>query len=279
MKRHWMPLYIADYLAGTAHLSTAEHGAYLLLIMHYWSKGGPPQNDEVARRVTRMTNHQWTKSSPILKTFFLSDWRHERLDAELAQVTEKSKTNSANARRSHVARNRGAADPQDTVTLHNHSLSDAEGTPAKSVEKSAFSKEAVSLGLAFLNAAGFADHGAAPNSWYDVSARAAMWIEAGYPTTMILKETMIVAAKSATYKPIQYFEKVFATAFARLQQPLPVAIVPEPEKANVISKVSRRGAIHDALGGQIVRAQAIQQNDAGGSVAGSSTAPRLLPSR
>jgi uncharacterized protein YdaU (DUF1376 family) len=252
---------------------------YLLLIMHYWSKGRPPANDEVARRVTRMTNYQWAKSSSILKSLFLDNWCHERLDAELAQVAEKSKINSANARRSHLARKRSAADPQDTVTLHTHSLSDVEGTRATTAETSDFSKEAVNLGRAFLNAAGFADHVAAPTNWYDVTARANMWIKAGYPSDMIVKETMIVATKSATCKPLQYFEKVFATAFARLQQPLPTATVPTPEKANVISKVSRRGAIQDALSGQIARARAIEQNDTGGSAASGTAAPRLLPPR
>jgi len=39
-----MPLYVADYLADTAHLGALESGVYLHLIMHYWLKGGLPDD-------------------------------------------------------------------------------------------------------------------------------------------------------------------------------------------------------------------------------------------
>jgi uncharacterized protein YdaU (DUF1376 family) len=278
MKRHWMPLYIADYLAGTAHLTTAEHGAYLLLIMHYWSKGARPGSDEVARRVTRMTNHQWSKSLPVLKSFFLEDWRHERLEAELAQVAERSKANSGNARKSHLSRRALASNPQHTTTIYNQIINDVEGTrPAPATENETASK-ATSLALAFLKAAGLADRSKLSPGWYSLNDRAGMWIAAGYSTAMIVEETKIVVERSTDLKPIAYFEKAFATAYARQRRPLPVTSTPPPEQAHVGKRrPHKQGRIYDALDGQIALARAFEQTDCSGSAAGCPEAPRMLP--
>jgi uncharacterized protein YdaU (DUF1376 family) len=42
----YMTLYTGDYLRDTRHLSCAEHGIYLLLLMHYWDAKGPLPLDE-----------------------------------------------------------------------------------------------------------------------------------------------------------------------------------------------------------------------------------------
>jgi uncharacterized protein YdaU (DUF1376 family) len=94
MSRAWMPLYVADYLADTGHLSAAEHGAYLLLIMHYWQNGGLPNEDRRLARIARMSPDEWSESREVLFDLFDDGWSHHRIEAELKaaqEISEKAK--------------------------------------------------------------------------------------------------------------------------------------------------------------------------------------------
>lgn len=86
----WMPFYPADYLASTGHLTCAQHGAYLLLILHYWSKGGLPTDERQLARIARMTGREWRSSRDVLAAFFGAEWRHERIEKELEKAIAKS---------------------------------------------------------------------------------------------------------------------------------------------------------------------------------------------
>ena len=86
MPRPWMPLYVADYLGDTGHLSTIEHGAYLLLIMHYWQNGGLPKEDAKLARITRTTTREWAGMRDTLAEFFAEGWSHARIDRELSSA-------------------------------------------------------------------------------------------------------------------------------------------------------------------------------------------------
>jgi uncharacterized protein YdaU (DUF1376 family) len=83
-----MPLYVADYLADTGHLSTIEHGAYMLLIMHYWATGGLPNDDKRLASIARASPEQWSDMRTTLAEFFGDDWKHERIDAELENAAK-----------------------------------------------------------------------------------------------------------------------------------------------------------------------------------------------
>jgi uncharacterized protein YdaU (DUF1376 family) len=106
--RPWMPLYIADYRADTAHLSAAQHGAYLLLIMHYWTTGGLPMDDAPLARIAGMTPAEWKKNRPTIAAFFTADWKHKRIDAELAKATDISIKRRASAEQRHSKSNANA---------------------------------------------------------------------------------------------------------------------------------------------------------------------------
>jgi uncharacterized protein YdaU (DUF1376 family) len=90
MARPWMPLYVSDYLSGTRHLSTLEHGAYMLLLMHYWSKGGLPDNDEQLARIAGLTRDEWSTTGSLLAEFFDEGWKHRRVDFEIAEAERRA---------------------------------------------------------------------------------------------------------------------------------------------------------------------------------------------
>lgn len=90
MSRPWMPLYVADYLADTGHLTAAEHGAYLLLIMHYWTRKGLPKDERQLARIARLSPEEWSASRDTLAALFGEGWTHKRIDGELARCDEIS---------------------------------------------------------------------------------------------------------------------------------------------------------------------------------------------
>ena len=90
MKRPWMPLYVGDYLGDTGHLTTAQHGAYLLLMMHYWRKGELPDCDRQLSKITKLPLKTWCDYRPVLQDFFHSGWKHKRIDAELTRMMRVS---------------------------------------------------------------------------------------------------------------------------------------------------------------------------------------------
>jgi uncharacterized protein YdaU (DUF1376 family) len=90
MNRPWMPLYVGDYLGDTGHLTTAQHGAYLLLMMHYWRKGELPDDDRQLSKITKLPLRTWCEYRPTLQDFFHEGWKHKRIDAELEKMMRVS---------------------------------------------------------------------------------------------------------------------------------------------------------------------------------------------
>ncbi len=85
----WMPLHVGDYVKDTMHLSAAESGAYMFLIMDYWTKGKLPDDERQLTRIARMSQEEWAESRGVLAAFFHDGWKHKRIDEEIIAAREK----------------------------------------------------------------------------------------------------------------------------------------------------------------------------------------------
>lgn len=106
----YMQLYVADYLADTMHLTTEEHGAYLLLIFNYWQTGKPIPVSRLAR-ITRLSNERWTDVERSLGEFFnerCNEWVHDRIERDLEAVRATQEQRIAAGKASAEARKQAA---------------------------------------------------------------------------------------------------------------------------------------------------------------------------
>lgn len=150
MKGIWYARFPSDYRRDTAHLSMMEHGAYTLLLDHYYSSGRPipaaPDPDGTCYRICYRICHAFATDErdavrSVVDQFFVlceDGWHNQRADAEIAKyaqlVENRRKAGKAgNEKRWGASRNSDPkcdpkCDPKwdrkgyrKTVANHNHS--------------------------------------------------------------------------------------------------------------------------------------------------------------
>ena len=155
--RPWMPFYIGDYLADTGHLRTVDHGAYILLLLHYWRTGSLPQDDTQLAKIARLPLRSWKNSvKPILQPLFRDGLRHKRVEKELAKHAEISRKRSVAGQKGALklalttiskvgngleSLHMASANPRQTESNHNHNSNTRGESERVAPPKEAFEGE------------------------------------------------------------------------------------------------------------------------------------------
>lgn len=136
----FMPLWIADYLADTMHLTARQHGEYMLLLMYSWKQNKSlPADDRSLRQIARATDDEWQEDKGVVMAFFDEaddGFRQDRLERERAKAVVRYNAQAAKSAAGVAARaaNRSPqvkpqvrpevepqVKPQDNLTHNSHS--------------------------------------------------------------------------------------------------------------------------------------------------------------
>lgn len=246
-----MPIHIGDYKRDTGHLRAAGHGAYLLLLFHHWSTGSLPTDDEQLSAIACMSKPEWKKIRPVIEQFFEPGWVHDRVLDDLADAkisyeklasagSKGGKARAENKRRLSNATSDASSD--DQASLKQPLTFNQGRDKIGSVGASKFTEGSKALSSAFLNALGFPTPLSVPIELAGVDWRAVEWESAGWTVDLVATESRRVGSG----KPLTYYEKVFATAFAKRQAPLPIVEIKPADKITVTTNGKPRNGIIQA---------------------------------
>ena len=99
-----LPLFTDAYIADTRHLTAAQHGAYLLLLMTAWRMPDCklPDDDKFLARCASMDLRVWKVNKSLVMGFWKQDseqkWYQGRLVDERKYVVDKSSKNAGAAK-------------------------------------------------------------------------------------------------------------------------------------------------------------------------------------
>ncbi|MFL5015419.1 MAG: DUF1376 domain-containing protein [Rhizobium sp.] len=110
-----MPFWTDAYLADTQHLTTEEHGAYLLLLFQAWRShdGTLADDDAMLAKLAKVSPAKWAAMKPVVMAFWKLDKRRKRWSQKRIKTErEKAQVKKAKARDSAASRwnNKGKGD-------------------------------------------------------------------------------------------------------------------------------------------------------------------------
>jgi uncharacterized protein YdaU (DUF1376 family) len=306
----WFPFWVGDYIRDTARLTTEAHGAYLLLILDYWAKGAPPDDNDTLASIARLSPDAWVKLRPKIVPFFCivdGMWTHKRIEKELLSADAK------HAKRVAAGKEGGKAKAKNKQSYSNASpkvgAMPYQSQPQSQLDGGGVEARATALGLvddeplpapkgtSLISADAFtiadevlAAMGKDPFDPIAVGAPLMVqsWLNGGWQ-----RETIVAGVKLGMQSrngdapgSLKYFEKAIARAHAQLTAPVPKAVVQPGESFNVqaaggrgrsesLSDVARRQAAAGINFGP--RPTGLPADAADGGDAESGATVRLLP--
>ena len=118
-----MPMYWDAYLADTTHLTTEEHGAYMLLLAAMWRRNGSiPEDDGDIARILGMTKGKWAKTKARLAGFLIfengeiSQKKLQKLWKNTQEKIDKNRANGAKGGRPASSKNNDLAKANGSIS-------------------------------------------------------------------------------------------------------------------------------------------------------------------